>query len=70
MGLIDGITVLLVIMGFGYIILVQIKKKNPQALEKAKEFFTYKIFDKTPIKNSNDPDTIKEQIWRQKIDRI
>ena len=40
MGLIDGLTALGVIVGFIYIIAAQILKKNPQAFDKIKQYFT------------------------------
>ena len=40
MGLIDGLTALGVIVGFLYIIFVQILKKNPQAFDKIQQYFT------------------------------
>ncbi len=40
MGLIDGLTALAVIVIFFYIIAAQILKKNPQAFDKIKQYFT------------------------------
>ena len=42
MGLIEGLTVLGVLFGFGYIILAQMTKKNPELLDKFKQYFTSK----------------------------
>ncbi|KKN65820.1 hypothetical protein LCGC14_0477560 [marine sediment metagenome] len=40
MGIVDGLTALAVIIGFLYIILAQMTKKNPELLDKLKKYFT------------------------------
>lgn len=40
MGLIDGLTALAVIVGFGYIIVAQILKKNPRAFDGIKQYLS------------------------------
>ncbi len=40
MGIVDGLTALGVIIGFLYIIAAQLSKKNPQAFDKIKQYFT------------------------------
>ncbi len=40
MGLIDGLTALGVIVGFLYIIAAQVLKKNPQAFDRIKQYFS------------------------------
>lgn len=60
MGLIDGLTALAVMVGFGYIIVAQILKKNPQAFDRIKKYFS-----KTP----EPPEELKdrmEQIYLEK----
>ncbi len=60
MGLVEGLTALGVIIGFLYIIFVQISKKNPQALDKIKGYF---------LEKPKQPEELKdrmEQIYPEK----
>ncbi len=60
MGLIDGLTALGVIVGFIYIIVAQILKKNPRAFDSIKQYIS-----KTP-EPSEVPRDKMEQIYLEK----
>lgn len=60
----NGLTALAVVVAFGYLIMVQMKKNNPNAHSGLKEFFSgglYKEEDKTVF-----PQDIIEQVYDER----
>ncbi len=49
MTLIEGLTAIIVFLGFGYLILAQLEKKKPGTTEKLKGLFSNPEKDKTKI---------------------
>ena len=70
MGLIDGLVALAVLFSFGYIILSQIRRKNPELSERINQFFSLKMFEKAISKDLGNSELVKEQVFRQKVDRM
>jgi len=67
MGLIEGLTALGTLAGIAYMILLLIKKKNPDRAEKIKGLFSFELFRKEKLIKSKDE---VQQIWKTKQDMI
>ncbi len=62
MTLIDGLIVIGIFVGFGYIILIQLKRKNPNMMEGIKNWFR----EKPEILNTKSIQEKMQQIYPEK----